>query len=214
MADFGQELAALNFGAMIGGPLIAVINAQARAAMSTVDFVKTIGFQRDRSVNVVFNYTKTVEDPAGRPRELDCSLSVPILTMMPIPFLRVEETSVEFNAKLVGTETSSRESMTGANAELGAKWGGGALSALGGPSVEFKTTFAYQSKNSQGAKLERTYSLNVKVRAVQDQMPGGMERLLSILENSIREDVKPLPETATQQETPSTSAPTAATPTK
>jgi hypothetical protein len=103
----------------------------------------------------------------------------------------VEETTVEFNAKIVGTESTSRESTLGINTELGGKWGGGALSVLGGPQVEFKTSIAYQSKSSQGAKVERTYSLNVKVKAVQDQIPAGMERLLTILENSIREQVAP-----------------------
>ncbi len=197
MADLGQELAALNFGAMIGGPLIAVVNAQARAAMTTVDFVKSVGFSEGNAVNVTFKYSKTVDDPTGQTRDLDCTLSVPILTLLPIPFLRIEETTIDFNAKIVGTETSGRESTFGINTDLGAKWGGGALSVLGGPQIDFKTSIAYQSKSSQGTKVERTYSMNIKVRAVQDQVPPGMDRLLSILENSIREHVAPAAPIAT-----------------
>src|SRR2546423_681474 len=40
----GTELATLDFGNLIGGPLVAVITAQALAARSTADFVKTVGF--------------------------------------------------------------------------------------------------------------------------------------------------------------------------
>jgi len=35
--------------------------------------------------------------------------------------------------------------------------------------------------------VERTYSLAIHVRAVQDELPAGTERLLVILENNIKE---------------------------
>ena len=50
MANLGRELSSINFEAMLGGPLIAVVNAQAQAAMTTVDFIKQVGFHRDGSV--------------------------------------------------------------------------------------------------------------------------------------------------------------------
>src|SRR3954468_15697308 len=40
----GTELATLDFGNLIGGPLVAVITAQSLAARSTADFIKTVGF--------------------------------------------------------------------------------------------------------------------------------------------------------------------------
>ena len=45
MADPGQELSSINFSNMIGGPLRAVIEAQAEAAQSTVNFIKAVGFK-------------------------------------------------------------------------------------------------------------------------------------------------------------------------
>jgi hypothetical protein len=35
-----KSLSSIDFESMIGGPLVAVINAQAQAAMSTVNFIK------------------------------------------------------------------------------------------------------------------------------------------------------------------------------
>src|SRR6266545_3029515 len=45
MPNVGQELATIDFGSMLGGPLIAVVNAQAQAAMSSVNFIKAVGFE-------------------------------------------------------------------------------------------------------------------------------------------------------------------------
>src|SRR2546423_8946281 len=41
----GKELASLDFHNLIGGPLVAVVNAQAQAALSSVNFIKAVGFQ-------------------------------------------------------------------------------------------------------------------------------------------------------------------------
>ena len=46
MPNPGQELSSIDFESMLGGPLVAVINAQAQAAMSTVNFIKEVGFKK------------------------------------------------------------------------------------------------------------------------------------------------------------------------
>ena len=57
----GAELAALDFENLIGGPLDAVILAQNRAAMTTVDFIKEVGFDDDnKPVYVSFKYPKEI----------------------------------------------------------------------------------------------------------------------------------------------------------
>ncbi|HXH41878.1 MAG TPA: DUF2589 domain-containing protein, partial [Thermoanaerobaculia bacterium] len=49
MANPGQELSSINFSNMIGSPLRAVIEAQAEAALSTVNFIKAVGFKQGSS---------------------------------------------------------------------------------------------------------------------------------------------------------------------
>jgi hypothetical protein len=68
----GQELSSIDFQSMIGGPLSAIVDAQAQAALSTVDFIKTVGFTPDaedettgavipgKPVYVSFKYPKMV----------------------------------------------------------------------------------------------------------------------------------------------------------
>jgi hypothetical protein len=103
----GDEIANLDFAAMIGGPLNAVIKAQAQSAITSVDFIKSVGFDKDGKVEqVAFEYMKTVPEKdaqgklTGNYKDVKQKLSVPLLTMLPIPFIRVEETTIDFNAKI------------------------------------------------------------------------------------------------------------------
>jgi len=182
----GDELSSLDFQSLIGGPLQAVVRAQADAAVTSVDFIKAVGFTDDKPTMVTFTYDKTVEttDAAGNVTGTEVKpfkLTVPFLTMLPIPFIRVEETTIDFNAKITSIRETSSTTESGVKAELGAKagWGWG--------SASLKVTASYKKTTTSNAKVERTYSLAVHVRAVQDELPAGTERLLGILENSIQE---------------------------
>ncbi len=275
----GQELSSIDFASMLGGPLIAAVNAQGQAAMSAVNFIKEVGFkklpgeqdpqaaQTSDPVYVSFRYPKEVApyQPAVTPGVASVSitsggagyttaptvtfsggggsgatgfatidngavtgvtitnagsgystpttvtfsgggattnatgtvtltpgsaavpaqyqvmqLEVPMLSMVPIPYLRIEDVSIDFNAKINSVEYQKLDESLKVDAALEAKagWGWG--------SAKLNVSVAYQKNTQQGTSVDRAYSMGVHIRAVQDEMPGGMERILSILENSIR----------------------------
>lgn len=180
----GQELSALDFSSMIGGPLVAVVNAQAQSAMTSVDYIKGVGFKDNAPIMVSFGYTKQVPQADGSTKAQNFTLSVPILTMLPIPFIRVDKTTVDFNAKIVSTQFAKTNTSLGLDAELQAKAGYGPFSA------SLKVNFSYKKTTEQGSNVERTYNMGVHVEAVQDEMPAGTEKLLTILENTIAETPK------------------------
>jgi len=174
-----RELENLSFKRLIGGPLAAVIDAQAAAAMTTYDFIKRVGFAPAKAdafggfsttsdgqavqplgepVVVSFTYEKTL--PGGKVSS--CKLSVPFLTMVPIPNLRIDEVNIQFNAKINRMSKSEDKST---------KMSG------------YITTKETKSTNS----TDKTYSLSISVRATQDELPAGMEKILSILESAIKE---------------------------
>ena len=187
----GDELASLNFESMIGGPLIAVIKAQTQSSLTAVDFIKSVGFTKDAKgditspMMVTFAYEKMVEekDSTGAVKTVPKThrLTVPFLTMLPIPFIRIEETTIDFNAKITGVTETTSTSDTALNTELSGKAGWGPISA------SLKVSFSYKKSTTTSEKVERTYSMAVHVRAVQDELPAGTERLLGILENCIKE---------------------------
>lgn len=223
MADHGKELSSIDFASLIGGPLNAVVKAQAQAAITTVSFIKEVGFKKpdmefepgdnsgtEEPIYVTFKYPKetlpyqppvdavaavpAVTDAAGNvttpavlavaavPAKVaeyqDVQLSVPILSILPIPYLRVEETTIDFNAKInsmVYQKTDTKMKFTKTGSWSGFLWG----------AAQMKTSFSYQRNTTSGSNVQRTYSLAIHVRAVQDEMPGGMEKVLGILEDSI-----------------------------
>ena len=280
MPNPGQELASINFESMLGGPLVAVVNAQAQAAISSVNFIKQVGFKPAPSdgqqspqtaevgdpIYVSFKYPKEISPyqpatsasfavavtaggagytsaptvaisggggsgataeavinsagqvvsisitnqgtgytsapsvslsggggsgatvnvaftpsrPATPAQFQDMKLEVPILTMLPIPYLRIEQTTIDFNAKINSVEYTKTDTSFKIDGELEAKagwlWG----------SAKLKVSTAYQRSTQQGVNVERTYSMNVHIQAVQDEMPAGMERILGILEDNIK----------------------------
>jgi hypothetical protein len=124
--------------------------------------------------------------PAVPAQYADMQLSVPILTILPMPFIRVEEATIDFNAKINSVETSSESSelAVGANLEVRQRWPSG--------SAKLNASFSFQKKTSSGSSVERTYSMQIHVRASQDEMPAGMEKLLSILEGAIKSTPAPI----------------------
>lgn len=196
----GQELSSIDFESMIGGPLVAVINAQAQAAMSTVNFIKEVGFKKPEDdfdaggdtgtedpIYVSFKYPKelspyqpaTESAPAVAAVYETQELKVPILTMLPIPFIRIDETTIDFNAKINSVSYRKTDTSLKVDASLEAKagwlWG----------SAKLKVSTSFQRNTQQGNTVNRTYSLAVHVKAVQDEMPAGMEKILNILEDAI-----------------------------
>jgi hypothetical protein len=178
-----QNLGLIPFGTLIGGPLEAAVKAQAISAMTSIEFIERVGFDAaDASgvrpvKNVSFQYTKT--DETGTDKNF--KLTVPILTIMPVPYLQIESLDIDFTAKLTDMMESSSSSQTSADASLSAsaKWGWGRAS--------FRGSFSSSHNSASKSTSNSEYTMNIKVRAVQPALPAGMSRILDILEAVITE---------------------------
>lgn len=176
--QIGKELATLDFANLIGGPLNAVVEAQAKAALTTVNFIKEVAFdQEGKSRQVNFTYTRSDND--GKTREYN--LSVPFLTMLPIPYIAVKKASIDFNAKITSTVSSNVSDSLKTDVNANASTGFWFMRA------KLQSKVAYQKNSSSNGKEQRTYDLHINVEACNEEMPAGTERLLTILEQSISE---------------------------
>jgi hypothetical protein len=173
--DFVSELNAIDFGKMIGGPLQAAVDSQVRSAMATIDFIQKVGFTGEgderKLVMVDFTHKRTGTGDDGNPTEESVAVTVPLLAVVPIPSIRIEHILIDFNVKLNSVETSKTDTKLGVNAELGIKYG----------PVNFKVSASYQRNTTTGIEIKKEYALRVQVKAVQDEMPAGLERVLGIL---------------------------------
>jgi hypothetical protein len=191
MADnLGQELASLDFANLIGGPLNALIEAQTKAALTTSNFIKAVGFtpeikDGDGKVtgggeirNVSFRYKK--QDPKDGETK-DYELTVPFLTMVPIPYIRVDTAEIEFNAKINSVLTEKTAQSIDVGVSLDASYNALFVKA------SLKASFSYKQSKETNSQTDRTYSMRILVKAANQELPAGTERLLGILESAIKE---------------------------
>jgi hypothetical protein len=179
----GREIASLDFANLIGGPLNAVVEAQAKSAITTANFIKEVAFTKEgKVVNVDFSYNRKNDD--GKDQQF--TLTVPFLTMLPVPYITIVDAVIEFNAKITSINESSME--TTFSQQVDAEAGGRFWFVTA--KVQSKT--AYQRKSATSEKEERTFDMHVRVEAKNQDMPAGTERILTLLENSISEMKGPL----------------------
>lgn len=185
-ADFAAELGSIDFATIIGGPLDACVKAQSNASVSTVSFINAVGFEgegSDRKLRMAeFKYKKNApnpefdsEQPEG-PSNLkniptDTEIIVPFIALLNVPSFRIETCEIDFNVKLNSTFTK----------EVGSEFGVTAGASGGFGPVKFKVDVSYKRTSSTGIKVEKEYSLGVKVKATNDEMPAGLAKVLGLM---------------------------------
>ena len=115
--DESNKLQAIPFGNIIGGPLKACIDAQTAAAKTTWEFMQNVGLNTDsqtgdkKEVNVSFKYIRD-----GQPAQLN----VPLLTIVPIPYIGIGDIDIDFKAKTSPLSTSLKIENKGTPSETDA----------------------------------------------------------------------------------------------
>lgn len=179
MADLVSELNSLDFSVYIGGPLQAAVNAQNAASLAQVDFIKSVGFKEASSSTpnsqpeltyVDFEFQSVADGTTGTRK-----IKVPLLTMLNVPSIRIEEITIDFNAKLTSVETKNTNTVVGTDVTTNA---GIKLASL-------KVSASYKKTTNTGSNVEKTYTMAVHVRAVNDELPAGLDRILALLESEI-----------------------------
>jgi hypothetical protein len=179
-AKLAGELSNLDFRTMIGGPLQAAIDAQIASSMAAVDFINKVGFSGEgdtrKLVYVDFTHESSqyvVKEGETEPTKETTikKMQVPFLAMLQIPSLRIEYVDINFKAKLNSVETSEIKQSLGVNVEAKGGWG----------PVSMKVSASYQRQSTSGVKVEKEFALDIKVRAVQDEMPKGLEMILNAI---------------------------------
>ena len=192
-----DELRQIPFDYLIGAPLKAAIEAQGLAAKTTIDFIEKVGFIPDdpdqdpffedeqddveggQVRNVTFQYSKTDQNGVAA----NAQLTVPILSIVPIPYIRIDEMTINFTAKLNDTITNTTKQGFTLNTQTS-----GQYRAFWSPiRLDFRVSASYSQSRETASRYAREYQMVINVRAVQDDLPAGLERVLDILEQTIRE---------------------------
>ena len=179
-----SALQAIPFGSIIGGPLKACIEAQAMAAQTSWQFIQEVGLNTDpktgqkEAVNVSFQFMQN-----GRMVQLN----VPLLTIVPIPYIAIRDVDINFKANISASSSSVSEQSNSSSADVGVE---ASLGGRIGPfRVNSKMNASYSSKKDSKATQESKYSveytMDVAVKAGQDSMPAGLAKVLELLGSSL-----------------------------
>ena len=185
--NIGREMA-LPMEQIIGGPMQAIVKAQALSASTTVDFIQNVGLEERgdgepseaRTVDFSFQRPMSPDDDADDVSQETVNLSVPILAIVPTPWIRVEEATIDFEAKVSSSTLSQTSSKFRASTSASAGFWGVSLSV--------KTSYSQQSKFRD--QVNRSSTISVHVKVVQDEQPAGLARVLDILETAISDTPK------------------------
>ena len=171
----------LPFDNLIGGPLNACVRAQADAAQTTLRFIEEVGLNniQDKDGNdskeAVYVHFTFVQ--AGR----KAIMSVPLLTIVPIPYICINTIDINFKATITGVESSSytNELSTESSYEKNTsqkKW-------WSGKTTNMKTSISSKrdSKSTRDSSFSIESTIDVAVHASQDSMPAGMAKVLEML---------------------------------
>lgn len=90
---------------LVGAPLDAVCDAQKKLAQSAFEFMQEVAFQDEGKASVVeFHLQRPVE---GSSTPQDETLQVPILSIVPIPYIGVNDVQVDFEMNVTTNEPST-----------------------------------------------------------------------------------------------------------
>ena len=179
-----SALQAIPFGSIIGGPLKACIEAQAMAAQTSWQFIQEVGLNTDpntgqkEAVNVSFQFMQNGHM---------VQLNVPLLTIVPIPYIAIRDVDINFKANISASSSSVSEQSNSSSADVGVE---ASLGGRIGPfRVNAKMNASYSSKKDSKATQESKYSveytMDVAVKAGQDSMPAGLAKVLELLGNTL-----------------------------
>lgn len=174
------QLSALPFGNIIGGPLNAAIEAQAKAAQTTVDFIQSVGFDENSNGQLSARTLEfSFEDGVGTFRRVQ----VPLLTVIPIPFIVIDAVDIQFKARIAASANQKTEERRQNNFTSSAK----ARLRFWGQRLDISAGYSSKkdSKASQESKYSVEYTMDVHVHASQAGIPQGMAEVLNILQDGI-----------------------------
>jgi hypothetical protein len=167
---------------LLGAPMAAIVQAEGIAARATADFIKEVGFTGvsdniDGDYGTIRNVTFSYERIKADGNTEIAKLSVPLLTIIPIPSIQVAEAEIEFDLAMTQPESSPAP-------KEGSKLGN--LSSYRG--VQLKAIFAKKANpSSNSPAIAATSNMNVKIRLAQSELAVGMVQLLNILDSANKE---------------------------
>ncbi len=192
LENMGDQFRGLPMNDLIGAPLIAACDAQLKLANATAQFIQTVGFlpPADPSKGGVgdvrtalFRYARPSltlpANEAGVVPQEQVDIEVPLLAIVRVPTLAVDEVEITFDMEVKNSESSKdSDDKSGSFSGTGqVGWGPFSLSVTVSGSV------SSHKENTRSSDQSAKY--HVMVRATDKGMPEGLARVIDIMAQSV-----------------------------
>ena len=160
-----------DFGTLLGAPLQACVDAQMQAAYATTDYLDRVCFKYNPETNA---YETVTVSFVYSTEEGDKRITLPLASVMPIPFLQIHNVNLHFAADVSVADGQ----------QLMAKVSADGYSATGRTSTSQQETGKTQYSND--------IKVDVNVVATSSDMPMGVAKLLQVMQQFIQQkDIEP-----------------------
>lgn len=167
-----EQFAGLNMDHLIGAPLKAAADASTQLANSTADFINRVGFDNEGNVrNVTFGYQSRTVNEDGSSNLDEMKVAVPMLAIVPIPNLQVDEVNVLFDMEVKQSEKKESGFDMGASLSGSAKLG----------FIQVSVTGSVSAHQSNTRSSDNSAKYHVDVRASNHGTPEGLARVLDMM---------------------------------
>ena len=167
-----EQFAGLNMEQLIGGPLSAAADASAQLANSTAEFINRVGFDAEGKVRTVaFGYEKRSVNEDGTSNLDEMKVAVPMLAIVPIPNLQVDEVNILFDMEVKQSERQ----------ESSKDLSGSMSGSLNMGIVKVSVTGSVSAHQSNTRSTDNSAKYHVDVRATNHGTPEGLARVLDMM---------------------------------
>lgn len=183
---------AVDFGSLIGAQLSALIEAEAEGAEKSAEYIENVGFEKQADGTlklrmVVFEMPRRDVDGVVRTH----SIQVPVLTLVPIPLLTIEEAELEFD--LLIEDIRSEEVKTTPPSSGGSRRSRPTLretlaAKFGAKEAKPRSSLVARLARTSEQTTTTTADLSMRIKIAQSAFPLGIERLINVADLSVEDE--------------------------
>jgi hypothetical protein len=165
---------------LIGGPLTAAAESSMFLAKTTADFINQVGFDSEQKVrNVLFKFLRTEPDPDGNMTSQEMSVDIPLLAIVPIPNLQIDEVRITFDMEVKTSDSNNNTTTANANASVRHGWAFGRVSVSG----------SVATNNENKRSTDNSAKYHVSVEATNHGIPEGLSRVLDMIAANVAPNI-------------------------
>ena len=174
--------------ALISGPPAATIDADYASSRRYLNYLLDLTFESyDRKTGKAgkmrtLDFTYQTQDVGGPHTQ---RISIPLLTLVPLPLLQVKEADFDFDIQIVDALSADKD------AAFSLKNGSSPEEEVSTEGVKLRVSMAQASregKTTEGVRKSLTANMKVKVRMQQADMPGGLSNLLHLTTSNVQSE--------------------------